>query len=141
MAVHCRAGLGRTGTLIGCYIMHKYDFEPKALIAWMRICRTGMVVGEQQHFLESVRTRLPRIMQRSSAQEVWGTPVKPPRDDDRVFSATKNSSATAKYEPPARGAANRGRQLYQRDLSSSSDDMYGKKENAVDAFSPVRKHN
>lgn len=46
VAVHCRAGLGRTGTLIGCYIMHKFDFEPKALIAWMRLCRSGMVVGD-----------------------------------------------------------------------------------------------
>ena len=47
VAVHCRAGLGRTGTLIGCYIMHKYGFDAKPLIAWMRICRSGMVVGEQ----------------------------------------------------------------------------------------------
>lgn len=47
MAVHCRAGLGRTGTLIGLYIMHKFGFEAKPLIAWMRMCRTGMVVGEQ----------------------------------------------------------------------------------------------
>ena len=46
VAVHCRAGLGRTGTLIGLYIMHKFGFEAKPLIAWMRICRTGMVVGE-----------------------------------------------------------------------------------------------
>lgn len=46
VAVHCRAGLGRTGTLIGLYIMHKFGFDAKPLIAWMRICRTGMVVGE-----------------------------------------------------------------------------------------------
>ena len=47
VAVHCRAGLGRTGTLIGLYIMHKFGFDAKALIAWMRICRPGMVVGVQ----------------------------------------------------------------------------------------------
>ena len=46
VAVHCRAGLGRTGTLIGLYIMHKFGFEARPLIAWMRICRTGMVVGQ-----------------------------------------------------------------------------------------------
>ena len=47
VAVHCRAGLGRTGTLIGLYIMHKFGFDAKPLIAWMRICRPGMVVGVQ----------------------------------------------------------------------------------------------
>lgn len=45
VAVHCRAGLGRTGTLIGLYIMHKFGFDARPLIAWMRICREGMVVG------------------------------------------------------------------------------------------------
>ena len=68
--------------------------------------------------------------------------MKEVRDTDRVFSAVKNSSAcTAKYEPSSRTAGHRNRQLYQVDLSSSDDDTYAKKENAVDAFSPVRKHN
>ena len=50
VAVHCRAGLGRTGTLIGCYIMNRHPQfkDVKSLIAWMRICRPGMVVGDQQ---------------------------------------------------------------------------------------------
>lgn len=48
VAVHCRAGLGRTGTIIGCYMMQRYNIsDSKALIAWMRLCRPGMVVGDQ----------------------------------------------------------------------------------------------
>jgi len=54
-AVHCKAGLGRTGTCIGAYLMKHYRMTAKEVIGWMRICRPGMVIGPQQQFLEKLQ--------------------------------------------------------------------------------------
>ncbi|GLH11161.1 Dual specificity protein phosphatase CDC14A [Gryllus bimaculatus] len=54
VAVHCKAGLGRTGSLIGAYLMKHYRMTAQEAIAWLRICRPGSVIGRQQTWLEDM---------------------------------------------------------------------------------------
>ena len=58
IAVHCKAGLGRTGTNIAAYMIKHYDYSAREASAWCRICRPGSVVGPQQQFLVSVESQL-----------------------------------------------------------------------------------
>ncbi|KAG0253812.1 Dual specificity protein phosphatase cdc14a [Mortierella polycephala] len=96
VAVHCMAGLGRTGTLIGAYLMRKYDLTAKTTIAFLRLMRPGSVVGPQQNWLAENESFLRghslwdycRDKSTTSSTAATGTPA---TDYDQVFSRANSA--------------------------------------------------
>lgn len=66
IAVHCKAGLGRTGSMIALYCMKHFRFPAAAFIGWIRICRPGSVLGPQQQWLNMMQDKMFALGESSS---------------------------------------------------------------------------
>lgn len=54
IAIHCKAGLGRTGILICIWLIYKLNFKPEHAISWLRIYRPGSIHGYQGYFIKTL---------------------------------------------------------------------------------------
>ncbi|CAE8605614.1 unnamed protein product, partial [Polarella glacialis] len=56
VVVHCTAGLGRTMTLLGAWVVETYGISGGAWLGWARMSRPGSVNTEvQERFLKSIK--------------------------------------------------------------------------------------
>lgn len=101
VAVHCKAGLGRTGCLIGAYLIYKYAYTANEVIGFMRFLRPGMVVGPQQHWLHLNQHTFrgwshTGLLARKTLSRTADMLTTPPR---APLSAIDNSNAAVKDTP------------------------------------------
>jgi cell division cycle 14 len=119
IAVHCKAGLGRTGTCIGAYLMKHFAFTAAEVVGWLRVCRPGSVIGPQQHYLEEIQERMwkegrafriARGFPPAGVGAARFPTVNVPTDAAPPTTSTSSSSATSSSSssPPSAAAAGGG---------------------------------
>jgi cell division cycle 14 len=148
IAVHCKAGLGRTGCLIGAYLIYRHGFTANECISYMRFMRPGMVVGPQQHWLhlnqgvfrewwleERIERRLRKQMN-AAATSNGGQPI--PSTPVRAMQRANIRTSSKTYTPPQQGqrSASNRTPLSEMDQDHGRDNTIGVAEDFLPAPTP-----
>lgn len=106
--MHCKAGLGRTGTNIAAYMIKHYDYTAREAIAWCRLCRPGSIVGPQQQYLVFQEAMLRQ--QGALFRERFRLPSQLPTSASKVgASVPKNVLSQSSSSRPSSAAALAGK--------------------------------
>ncbi|KIZ02856.1 protein phosphatase [Monoraphidium neglectum] len=123
LAIHCKAGLGRTGVLICSYIMKHYgvratlshleslSFTAEEVIGYIRICRPGSVIGPQQNYLQQMQAIMWR---EGDAWRATHGPAPPPLAWGPAAPSRAGSMRTLAAGPTAGGPAEKPQQAAQQ---------------------------
>jgi cell division cycle 14 len=120
VALHCKAGLGRTGTLAGCHLIKNFGFSASEAIGWIRLCRPGSVIGPQQQYLARYFQSLHRDVPQPLKSHGFGKGTKQPhlaipsgKDAPRVSNTGKKafSSQDTRTAPASRARENEANAL------------------------------
>lgn len=112
VAIHCKAGLGRTGTLIGLYCMKHFGWSGRAFIGWNRICRPGSILGPQQQFLCDMEATMRALGEQSMLSQQMSRlslSSQQQKEDvgqgDRLVGAKRGLGSPAATSPKSPGVA------------------------------------